>query len=119
TGMAPQPIVLIGVGMLDTGIDAPDVEVLLMARPTKSKVLYVQMKGRGTRKCRETGKDIYKLVDFVDITKLEPAVTNDTPGIIDEPVEQEEDEIIDHERDRGEGGDSGSGPDDEAGSEQE
>lgn len=119
TGMAPQPIVLIGVGMLDTGIDAPDVEVLLMARPTKSKVLYVQMKGRGTRKCRETGKDIYKLVDFVDITKLEPAVTNDTPGVIDEPVEQEEDEIIDHERDRSEGGDSGAGPDDESGSEQE
>ncbi|RLC07167.1 MAG: restriction endonuclease subunit R, partial [Deltaproteobacteria bacterium] len=54
--MAPRPIILVGVGMLDTGIDAPDVEVLLMARPTKSKVLYVQMKGRGTRKCKETGK---------------------------------------------------------------
>jgi len=63
--MAPRPIILVGVGMLDTGIDAPDVEVLLMARPTKSKVLYVQMKGRGTRKCKETGKDMYKLVDLV------------------------------------------------------
>ncbi len=96
--MAPRPVVLVGVGMLDTGIDAPDVEVLLMARPTKSKVLYVQMKGRGTRKCKETGKDIYKLVDFVDITRLEPAVTNDTPGVEDEPVEQEEEGIIDRER---------------------
>jgi len=96
--MAPRPIVLVGVGMLDTGIDAPDVEVLLMARPTKSKVLYVQMKGRGTRKCRETGKKFYKLVDFVDITRLEPAITNDTPGIVDEPIDQEEDEIIRRER---------------------
>jgi len=96
--MKPRPIVLVGIGMLDTGIDAPDAEVLLMARPTKSKVLYVQMKGRGTRKCKETGKDIYKLVDFVDITSLEPAVTNDTPGVVDEPVEQEEEEIIDRER---------------------
>jgi type I restriction enzyme R subunit len=107
SNMEPRPIVVVGVGMLDTGIDAPDVEVLLMARPTKSKVLYVQMKGRGTRKCRETGKDIYKLVDFVDITRLEPAITNDTPGVEDEPVEQEEEEII--ERERGEAGDAGEG----------
>ncbi|WP_321504318.1 DEAD/DEAH box helicase family protein [uncultured Methanoregula sp.] len=96
--MEPRPIVLIGVGMLDTGIDAPDVDVLLMARPTKSKVLYVQMKGRGTRKCQETGKNIYNLVDFVDITHLEPAITNNTPGIVDEPIEQEEEELIEHER---------------------
>ncbi len=103
--MAPRPIVLIGVGMLDTGIDAPDVEVILMARPTKSKVLYVQMKGRGTRKCQETGKDFYKLIDFVDITRLEPAVTNDTPGVEDAPVEQEKEEIIDRERGETGGGD--------------
>jgi type I restriction enzyme, R subunit len=96
--MAPRPIILVGIGMLDTGIDAPDVEVLLMARPTKSKILYVQMKGRGTRKCKETGKDIYKLVDFVDISHLEPIITNDTPGVVDEPVEQEEEAIVNHER---------------------
>lgn len=73
--------IAIGVGMLDTGIDAPDVEVLLMARPTKSKILYVQMKGRGTRKCADTGKEFYTLVDFVDTTQLEEIVTNETPGI--------------------------------------
>ncbi len=75
--------IAIGIGMLDTGIDAPDVEILLMARPTKSKILYVQMKGRGTRKCAETGKEYYKLVDFVDITRLEEIITNETPGVID------------------------------------
>jgi type I restriction enzyme R subunit len=118
--MDSRPIVLVGVGMLDTGIDAPDVEVLLMARPTKSKVLYVQMKGRGTRKCRETGKEFYKLVDFVDITRLEPAVTNDTPGVVDEPVEQEEEEIIERERGEATEGGEGGGPGDkEAGSEQQ
>lgn len=115
--MAPRPIVLVGVGMLDTGIDAPDVEVLLMARPTKSKVLYVQMKGRGTRKCRETGKEFYKLVDFVDITRLEPAITNDTPGIEDEPVEQEEEEII--QRERGEAGEGAGAKGEKIGSEQQ
>ncbi|MEK6373181.1 MAG: DEAD/DEAH box helicase family protein [Acidobacteriota bacterium] len=92
--------IAIGVGMLDTGIDAPDVEAILMARPTKSKILYVQMKGRGTRKCRETGKDFYKLVDFVDIARLEAGdelVTNETPGVIDEPIDQE-DAIVDRAR---------------------
>jgi type I restriction enzyme R subunit len=113
--MAPRPIVLVGVGMLDTGIDAPDVEVLLMARPTKSKVLYVQMKGRGTRKCRETGKEFYKLVDFVDITRLEPVITNDTPGIVDEPIEQEEEELI--QRERGESAEGTSSTEEKSGSE--
>jgi type I restriction enzyme R subunit len=113
--MATRPIVLVGVGMLDTGIDAPDVEVLLMARPTKSKVLYVQMKGRGTRKCRETGKEFYKLVDFVDITRLEPVITNDTPGIVDEPIEQEEEELI--QRERGESAEGTSSTEEKSGSE--
>lgn len=76
--MEPIPIVLVGVGMLDTGIDVPDLEVLLMARPTMSKILYAQMKGRGTRKCRETEKASYKLVDFIDLCRKRPAVTNDT-----------------------------------------
>jgi type I restriction enzyme, R subunit len=118
--MAPRPIIVVGVGMLDTGIDAPDVEVLLMARPTKSKILYVQMKGRGTRKCKETGKDFYKLVDFVDMARLEAVVTNDTPGVVDEPVEQEEEEIIDRER-RGQsdGKSAATDEDDLEGSEQE
>ncbi|MEM9541863.1 MAG: DEAD/DEAH box helicase family protein [Cyanobacteria bacterium P01_E01_bin.42] len=105
--MQPRPIVLVGVGMLDTGLDAPDVEVLLMARPTKSKILYVQMKGRGTRKCQETGKDKYTLIDFVDTTRLE-IVDNTTIGIEDEPIEQEEAEVID--RDRGSHGDRLSQP---------
>ncbi|HHH27902.1 MAG TPA: DEAD/DEAH box helicase [Polyangiaceae bacterium] len=117
--MAPRPIVLVGVGMLDTGIDAPDVEVLVMARPTKSKILYVQMKGRGTRKCKDTGKDFYKLIDFVDITKLEPAITNDTPGIEDEPVEQEEEEIIDRERSDEGGEEGGKGDKDDDAQDQE
>lgn len=102
--------------MLDTGIDAPDVEAILMARPTKSKILYVQMKGRGTRKCRETGKDFYKLVDFVDITRLEEGeeiVTNETPGVTEEPIEPEEEFIIDRERSGDEGGEPPTGGEDE------
>jgi DNA repair protein RadD len=35
--------------VLTTGFDAPGIDLLAMLRPTKSKGLYVQMTGRGTR----------------------------------------------------------------------
>ena len=40
---------LVGVGCFLEGFDAPHVQVLVMARPTKSLVIYIQMIGRGTR----------------------------------------------------------------------
>jgi type I restriction enzyme R subunit len=72
------------IDMLSTGIDAPDIEVLVMARPTKSRVLYAQMKGRGARKCAETGKDRFSLIDFVDAWSVEEAI------VTNELLEEEE-----------------------------
>lgn len=40
---------LVGVGCFTEGFDAPNVQVVAMARPTKQQGLYVQMIGRGTR----------------------------------------------------------------------
>lgn len=40
---------LVNVSVLTTGFDAPDIDCLVMLRPTKSTGLYVQMVGRGTR----------------------------------------------------------------------
>lgn len=39
----------VNVGVATEGFDAPDAEVVVMARPTKSRSLYTQMLGRGTR----------------------------------------------------------------------
>ena len=50
--------------LLNEGWDCPDVEVLLMARPTLSKVIYLQQFGRGTRK--SPGKECLIVFDFVD-----------------------------------------------------
>ena len=50
--------------ILNEGWDCPDVEVLLMARPTLSKIIYMQQLGRGTRKA--PGKDSLIVFDFVD-----------------------------------------------------
>src|SRR5262249_39417781 len=46
------------------GWDCPDIEVLLMARPTLSRVIYLQQLGRGTRKA--PGKECLIVFDFVD-----------------------------------------------------
>ncbi len=56
--------VLCACDVLNEGWDAPETEVLLMARPTLSKVLYQQQLGRGMRK--HPGKDYLILFDFVD-----------------------------------------------------
>ena len=41
--------VLVNVGVCVEGFDVPDIEVVIMARPTKSRLVYTQMVGRGTR----------------------------------------------------------------------
>jgi superfamily II DNA or RNA helicase len=56
--------VLCACDILNEGWDCPDVEVLLMARPTLSKVIYMQQLGRGTRKA--PGKECLVVIDFVD-----------------------------------------------------
>ena len=56
--------VLCACDLLNEGWDCPDVEVLMMARPTLSKVIYLQQLGRGTRKA--PGKECLIVFDFVD-----------------------------------------------------
>lgn len=41
--------ILCNVGVATEGFDEPGIEVVVMARPTKSRALYAQMAGRGTR----------------------------------------------------------------------
>lgn len=50
--------------LLNEGWDCPETEVLFMARPTMSKVLYTQQLGRGMRLAE--GKDCLLVFDFVD-----------------------------------------------------
>lgn len=56
--------VLCACDILNEGWDCPDVEVLFMARPTLSRVIYLQQLGRGTRKA--PGKQSLIVFDFVD-----------------------------------------------------
>ena len=58
---------LTNVGVLTEGWDVPDTDIIMMARPTKSRGLYVQCVGRGLR-IAPNKKDCL-LIDFVDIAK--------------------------------------------------
>ncbi len=65
------PKILVSVGMLDTGFNCPEVVNLVMARFTRSAILYQQMRGRGTRRCTfadGTEKTGFTIFDFVGVT---------------------------------------------------
>jgi superfamily II DNA or RNA helicase len=50
--------------LIHEGWDSPQTSVIVMARPTMSKVLYTQQIGRGTRK--HPGKEALYIIDVVD-----------------------------------------------------
>ena len=60
--------VLCACDLLNEGWDCPEIEVLFMARPTMSKVLYTQQLGRGMRLFE--GKESLMVFDFVDNASL-------------------------------------------------
>lgn len=60
------PQILVSVNMLDTGFDAPEVRNLVMARFTRSSILYQQMRGRGSRLA--DGKTRFTMFDFTGVT---------------------------------------------------
>jgi len=58
--------VLSNYGVLSTGFDAPKTDVVFLARPTKSIVLYSQMIGRGLRGPNIGGTEFCLIVNVVD-----------------------------------------------------
>ena len=63
--------------VLTEGYDEPSVEGVILARPTKSALLYTQMIGRGTR--LHPGKENVTVIDIVDATREHSLTT--LPGL--------------------------------------
>ena len=68
-GHSSKPIVLCNFGVLTTGFDSPNTSAAVIARPTKSLVLFSQMVGRATRGPRAGGNKNCEITTVVD-TKL-------------------------------------------------
>jgi type I restriction enzyme R subunit len=77
----PNPGIAVTRDMLTTGVDIPALEFLVFLRPVKSRILWEQMIGRGTRRCEEINKTHFTVFDcfngglfeyFKDVTVFEP-----------------------------------------------
>jgi len=67
----PNPKIVVTVDMLSTGVDIPSLEFIVFMRPVKSRILWVQMLGRGTRKCDVISKSHFTIFDCFDGTLIE------------------------------------------------
>lgn len=84
----PEPHVVVSVDMLTTGVDIPDLEYIVFLRPVKSRILFEQMLGRGTRKGEKfPDKSHFTVFDCFDGTLLE--YFRKATGITAEPPEKE------------------------------
>lgn len=67
----PNPGVVVTVDMLSTGVDIPALEFIVFLRPVKSRILFEQMLGRGTRLCDSIHKTHFTVFDCFGGTLLE------------------------------------------------
>lgn len=67
----PAPKVVVSVDMLSTGIDIPALEFIVFLRPVKSRILWEQMLGRGTRRCPDINKTHFTIFDCFGGTLIE------------------------------------------------
>src|SRR5207253_4218030 len=67
----PYPGIVVTVDMLSTGVDIPALEFLVFLRPVKSRILWEQMLGRGTRKCLDINKSHFTVFDCFDGSLIE------------------------------------------------
>jgi len=89
----PKPGIVVTVDMLSTGVDIPALECIVFLRPVKSRILFEQMIGRGTRKCDEIGKSHFTVFDCFGGTLLEyfkdvSAFTIDPPLKPTRPIQE-------------------------------
>ncbi|PST49120.1 DEAD/DEAH box helicase [Bifidobacterium callitrichos] len=47
----PMPVITVSVDMMDTGVDVPEIVNLVFFKKVRSKIKFLQMIGRGTRRC--------------------------------------------------------------------
>ena len=97
----PDPHIVVTVDMLSTGIDIPSLECIVFLRPVKSRILFEQMMGRGTRLCPEINKTHFTVFDcfggtLLEAFKAQTGITQETPMSPTRTIEQIIQEINDN-----------------------
>ncbi|ORX50573.1 P-loop containing nucleoside triphosphate hydrolase protein [Hesseltinella vesiculosa] len=88
--------VMVNCGILTEGTDIPAIDCLLMARPTRSSILFQQMMGRGMRLF--PGKNDCLVIDFVDNFKRSGLITIPTLMGLDPDTIAQGENILDLEK---------------------
>jgi type I restriction enzyme R subunit len=82
-----NPGVVVSVDLMSTGVDIPDLEFIVFLRPVKSRILFEQMLGRGTRKGEKfPDKSHFTVFDCFDGTLL--AYFRNSTGLTADPPEK-------------------------------
>jgi type I restriction enzyme R subunit len=71
----PEPGIVVTVDMLSTGVDIPALENIVLLRPVRSRILFEQIMGRGTRLCPEINKTKFTVFDCVGALEYFAKVT--------------------------------------------
>lgn len=82
----PEPAIVVTVDMLTTGVDIPKLENIVFIRPVKSRILFEQMLGRGTRLMPEINKTHFTVFDCVGILEYFKNATDFTADPPDKPT---------------------------------
>jgi type I restriction enzyme R subunit len=81
------PGIVVSVDLMSTGVDIPDLEFIVFLRPVKSRILFEQMLGRGTRKGEKfPDKSHFTVFDCFDGTLL--AYFRNSTGLTADPPEK-------------------------------
>ena len=90
-----EPAIAVTVDLLSTGVDIPTIEAIVFLRPVKSRILFEQMMGRGTRLAKDIGKTNFTVFDAVGVIDYFKHATNfDEPFVPKKPIRSYK-EIID------------------------
>jgi len=66
----PAPVVATTVDLLTTGVDVPPARNIVLLKPIASKVVFKQIIGRGSRLDPNTNKYYFRIIDYVNATRL-------------------------------------------------
>jgi len=86
----PEPGVVLTVDLLSTGVDIPWLEAIVFLRPIRSRILFEQMLGRGTRRCDAIHKTHFTVFDAVGVLEYfrdASAFTFEPPAKPTKPVQ--------------------------------
>lgn len=97
----PEPAIVVTVDMLSTGVDVPRIENIVFLRAVKSRILFEQMLGRGTRLCDDIHKTHFTVFDCFGGTLLayfrrSTAITAEPPDIPSRTIREIVQDIADN-----------------------